>query len=132
MCPTATSGAVTFWQIFWKVQRFAITCDSIYLLVLHFFGDLELLLVCISLCCNKILGELPPFFVARSARLAGKKLEETQEEDDDDDDKGSLFHKIMNYVKGYLDVALGRFAFVSIVLMASIPNPFLYGNPSVY
>eukprot|EP00753_Platysulcus_tardus_P009505 PLAT2152.1.p1 GENE.PLAT2152.1~~PLAT2152.1.p1 ORF type:complete len:460 (-),score=224.49 PLAT2152.1:85-1299(-) len=62
-------------------------------------------------------GELPPYFFARAARLAGEHLEEL--EDGDDADAGSLLSRF----KGMLHYYINRWGFWAIFLCAAIPNP---------
>nr|BAJ94121.1 predicted protein [Hordeum vulgare subsp. vulgare] len=64
------------------------------------------------------IGELPPYFVARAARLTGQKLEELEELDDDD--------KPLSYTdraKHLIYHMLQKYGFLSIMLFASVPNP---------
>lgn len=80
------------------------------------------------------LGELPPYFVARAASLSGKRLEDIDSPDDyDDSNTGELdsgkthkeptfFQGMMGKMKNFVDFALGRFAFLSIMLMASVSS----------
>eukprot|EP00002_Diphylleia_rotans_P024643 TRINITY_DN4873_c0_g1_i5.p1 TRINITY_DN4873_c0_g1~~TRINITY_DN4873_c0_g1_i5.p1 ORF type:complete len:352 (-),score=70.10 TRINITY_DN4873_c0_g1_i5:666-1721(-) len=96
-CPsTAVEGAaVTLLQIFRRVQL-----ESF----LWGFGT--------------ALGELPPYFVARAARLAGGETEEEAE----------LEHvgpkdPLMMRVKAYFYKNIKNFGFFGIMLFASIPNP---------
>lgn len=77
------------------------------------------------------IGELPPYFVARAARLAGeriKDLDESESDSDNDDNnnevskkkkKKSLFDRAKQTVISWL----GRIGFIGILLFASIPNP---------
>eukprot|EP01125_Pyxidicula_operculata_P013228 TRINITY_DN4372_c1_g3_i1.p1 TRINITY_DN4372_c1_g3~~TRINITY_DN4372_c1_g3_i1.p1 ORF type:complete len:420 (+),score=97.33 TRINITY_DN4372_c1_g3_i1:19-1278(+) len=82
------------------------------------------------------LGELPPYFVARAARISGKKLESIEKNDDglgDDDDKesdsdsSSITAKLGNYVDQFLNQHFARrgffLKFIMIMLFASVPNP---------
>lgn len=62
------------------------------------------------------IGELPPYFIARQARLSGEKLESLEEiKTDKKSFMGKMKEKIYNYVK--------NFGFVAIMIFASIPNP---------
>jgi len=59
------------------------------------------------------IGELPPYFMARAARLSGEKLDE--EEDDED----SKWHAVKSTIKTLVE----RVGFLGILACASIPNP---------
>eukprot|EP00002_Diphylleia_rotans_P003659 TRINITY_DN12547_c0_g1_i3.p1 TRINITY_DN12547_c0_g1~~TRINITY_DN12547_c0_g1_i3.p1 ORF type:complete len:360 (-),score=68.16 TRINITY_DN12547_c0_g1_i3:180-1259(-) len=96
-CPSISTheGYVTLWQIFRRVQLEAF---------LWGFGT--------------ALGELPPYFVARAARLAGGETEEEAE----------LEHVTENdpfflRAKAYCYKNIKNFGFLGIMLFASIPNP---------
>lgn len=78
------------------------------------------------------IGELPPYFVARAARLAGERIKDIDESESDSDNdvngneeskkrkrKKSLFDKAKQTVISWL----GRIGFIGILLFASIPNP---------
>jgi len=73
------------------------------------------------------IGELPPYFVAKAARLSGKKLEETLEElgdgGDDEEEGNDTNPSIMDRVKKLVIGSIGSFGFFRIMLFASIPNP---------
>eukprot|EP01112_Ceratiomyxa_fruticulosa_P017700 TRINITY_DN5568_c0_g3_i1.p1 TRINITY_DN5568_c0_g3~~TRINITY_DN5568_c0_g3_i1.p1 ORF type:complete len:385 (+),score=73.34 TRINITY_DN5568_c0_g3_i1:280-1434(+) len=60
------------------------------------------------------LGELPPYFVARAARLSGMRNEDPNEVEED----GRL-----NRIKNVLINLVNRLGFFGILLFASIPNP---------
>jgi len=62
------------------------------------------------------LGELPPFFVSRAARLAGDRIAEL---DELADPKQSLADRVKVYVYEHLQ----KHGFITILLMASVPNP---------
>lgn len=64
------------------------------------------------------LGELPPYIIAKKARQAGKTAEEL-EELEKATDKSSLLYKLKNAVFEHVE----RHAFVTVLLLASIPNP---------
>eukprot|EP01111_Echinosteliopsis_oligospora_P016431 TRINITY_DN6832_c0_g1_i1.p1 TRINITY_DN6832_c0_g1~~TRINITY_DN6832_c0_g1_i1.p1 ORF type:complete len:405 (+),score=119.30 TRINITY_DN6832_c0_g1_i1:40-1215(+) len=61
------------------------------------------------------LGELPPYFVARAARLSGMRLEKPAEEEE-----GTGF---MARMKRQLPSLVKHMGFFGILLFASIPNP---------
>lgn len=65
------------------------------------------------------IGELPPYFVARAARLAGQRVAELDEGAEEIKQDSSLVGKIKQFA---LD-RLGNLGFVGIMLFASIPNP---------
>lgn len=72
------------------------------------------------------MGELPPYFVARAASAAGGMDEELedilmdqQDESKEDDSKSSCIERS----KKRLAIFLKNYAFVTVLLMASIPNP---------
>lgn len=100
------TGPISFWKILWKVKLEA------------FFWGL-----------GTALGELPPYFMARAARLG------TKESDDDEElirfqqllidaelhhlDNFSFFERVRYYVFRLIE----RVGFFGILLCASIPNP---------
>jgi len=59
------------------------------------------------------IGELPPYFVARAASMAGGTHEELENQE-------GLFKT----VKDIIEKALKNHAFIVVILCASIPNPF--------
>ena len=63
------------------------------------------------------IGELPPYFVARAARLAGKEEEELEEL------KSADKMTLMLRAKKFLYILLQKYAFITVMLCASIPNP---------
>eukprot|EP01116_Phalansterium_solitarium_P025732 TRINITY_DN9986_c0_g1_i1.p1 TRINITY_DN9986_c0_g1~~TRINITY_DN9986_c0_g1_i1.p1 ORF type:complete len:405 (+),score=111.41 TRINITY_DN9986_c0_g1_i1:95-1309(+) len=63
------------------------------------------------------IGELPPYFVARAAALAGQKDDEIEEE------LAAHPNSYMPRIKARLHALLLRFGFFGILLFASIPNP---------
>lgn len=65
------------------------------------------------------LGELPSYFVARSARLSGKKLEEAEVAAKRWGDDLSLVDR----VKRFVEDRMRRAPFMGILLAASVPNP---------
>jgi len=68
------------------------------------------------------IGELPPYFVSRQARLSGQRLEELDElEEEERGDKPSPSK--MDRIKLLLYHALQRWGFWAIVICASVPNP---------
>ncbi|CAG5022855.1 unnamed protein product [Parnassius apollo] len=94
ICPTETvaAGAVTIWSIMSKVR-------------------IESMLWGVGTA----LGELPPYFMARAARLSGGSLAEVTEIDADDTRTGRAKAMVQKLVQ--------RVGFVGILACASIPNP---------
>jgi len=95
ICVTDGIGVPTFWQLLKKVQLDAFLWGV-----------------------GTALGELPPYFVARAARLAGQDITEfnfagLQNET-------GFFGKLK---KAMVEFCLGRYGFIGIMLFASIPNP---------
>lgn len=71
------------------------------------------------------LGELPPYFIARAARLAGSRAEELEElelEKKTDSSNASL-NNFITHVKLIMTSLLRRFGFFGIVAFSSFPNP---------
>lgn len=58
------------------------------------------------------IGELPPYFMARTARLSGQKLEEEEEEDQDP----AWYHSGKQMIKNVVEKA----GFFGILLCASV------------
>jgi hypothetical protein len=75
------------------------------------------------------IGELPPYFVARAARLAGKrskemeKLEREMQGKTEEKQEKSAFNQFVKKMKKILFSFLGNLGFFGILLFASIPNP---------
>ena len=67
------------------------------------------------------IGELPPYFVSRAARLSGQKLAELDELEEED--RGERVPSTMDRVKLVLFHALQSWGFWAIVVCASVPNP---------
>merc|ERR1712168_836891 len=74
------------------------------------------------------LGELPPYFMARAARLAGQDLDD---EDDDDEFKAEMKEALeeadtstmIGKAKAFMHNLVKKVGFFGILLAASIPNP---------
>eukprot|EP01097_Dermamoeba_algensis_P005084 TRINITY_DN3244_c0_g2_i1.p1 TRINITY_DN3244_c0_g2~~TRINITY_DN3244_c0_g2_i1.p1 ORF type:complete len:390 (-),score=85.01 TRINITY_DN3244_c0_g2_i1:44-1183(-) len=94
LCPTtvAATSTVTLWSIIHKVQLESFLWGA-----------------------GTAIGELPPYFVARAARLSGKELQEFEELKDQ--------HTFMNRAKAFALQILEKFGFFGILIFASIPNP---------
>jgi len=101
ICPSVVSAAttVTLWQILRKVQFEAFLWGA-----------------------GTAIGELPPYFVARAARLAGESVSEL-----DELEQGivqdSFFSKTIAQIKRIMFSLLGNLGFFGILMFASIPNP---------
>ncbi|KAH8369656.1 hypothetical protein KR093_000569, partial [Drosophila rubida] len=67
------------------------------------------------------LGELPPYFMARAARLSGKCVEERQEMAERQRRSGKL--GLFNRSKLLVERVVLRIGFLGILLCASVPNP---------
>lgn len=61
------------------------------------------------------IGELPPYFMARTARLSGEKLEE------EDDDQDSKWHTVKETIKTLVE----RVGFLGILACASVSQYFI-------
>jgi vacuole membrane protein 1 len=73
------------------------------------------------------IGELPPYYVARAASLAGKKSEELEEiEGEISKDVKQL--TFTEKAKVYIYKTLQKNAFITILLLASVNFLFLYLN----
>jgi len=70
------------------------------------------------------IGELPPYFVSRAARLANKKVEiEGIEVVVEDYASLTFVDKLKQKGQKLMFLILGRFGFIGILLFASVPNP---------
>ncbi|KAF2069666.1 hypothetical protein CYY_009014 [Polysphondylium violaceum] len=102
IAPLSGSGnvAVSFFSILQKVQLAALLWGA-----------------------GTAIGELPPYFVARTARLKGLKLEQEKKDeassnDDDKKEKGFL-----ERISSKVPDLIGNLGFFGILAFASIPNP---------
>lgn len=91
-CPDKPEAVISFWAIVWAVQL-----ESF----LWGFGT--------------AIGELPPYFVSRAARAAGKKAEGMEELDD--------FSGFTGVIKKAIFTSIRNYAFITVLICASIPNP---------
>eukprot|EP01135_Chromosphaera_perkinsii_P010531 Nk52_evm41s2152 gene=Nk52_evmTU41s2152 len=101
VCPSSGDDEVSFWQILGKVRFEAFMWGA-----------------------GTAIGELPPYFVARAARISGEEDEEIMEELNEIEEiqnakNMSLFMKMK---KGVHDL-VNKVGFFGILLCASIPNP---------
>ncbi|KAM9978216.1 hypothetical protein ACTFIY_011959 [Dictyostelium cf. discoideum] len=103
---TAMIGGVSFWMILQKVQWAAL-----------FWG------------AGTAIGELPPYFVARTARLKGlkleqeKKLKEQQQQEKPIDEKDQPKKGLLERLSEKVPALIGNLGFFGILAFASIPNP---------
>ncbi|EGT36782.1 CBN-EPG-3 protein [Caenorhabditis brenneri] len=106
-CPTTKSNiAVTFWQIVAKVRVESLLWGA-----------------------GTALGELPPYFMARAARISGQEPDDEEyreflelmnaDKEKDGEQKLSLGERI----KSWVEHNIHRLGFPGILLFASIPNP---------
>lgn len=93
-CPVPSQDQISFWTIILSVQ------------LESFFWGL-----------GTALGELPPYFIARAARMANQKPEEIEELEKAN--KSGIVDK----VKLFIAKSLKSHGFITVMLMASIPNP---------
>eukprot|EP01113_Clastostelium_recurvatum_P040719 TRINITY_DN6359_c0_g1_i1.p1 TRINITY_DN6359_c0_g1~~TRINITY_DN6359_c0_g1_i1.p1 ORF type:complete len:401 (+),score=65.11 TRINITY_DN6359_c0_g1_i1:68-1270(+) len=110
VCPPILQGAllhhVTYWDILRKVQLAAFLWGA-----------------------GTALGELPPYFVARAARLAYGEEEDESSDSEDDTPPGVKKSKkakktgFIARAKEALPAIVSRLGFPGILLFASIPNP---------
>ncbi|NP_001360488.1 Ectopic P granules protein 3 [Caenorhabditis elegans] len=106
-CPsTKSSIAVTFWQIVAKVRVESLLWGA-----------------------GTALGELPPYFMARAARISGQEPDDEEyreflelmnaDKESDADQKLSIVER----AKSWVEHNIHRLGFPGILLFASIPNP---------
>jgi len=93
-CPPGVRPQISFWSILLAVQ------------IESFLWGL-----------GTALGELPPYFVARAASVAGKTSEEL-----DELEKGEN-HGFIDKMKLLIYKNLQKYGFLTVLLCASIPNP---------
>jgi len=82
---------------------------------------LKVLPACFLWGAGTAIGELPPYFVSRAARLSGQKLEELDELEEED--AGVRTPSTIDRLKLVLFHALQKWGFWAIVVCASVPNP---------
>ncbi|XP_019420793.1 PREDICTED: vacuole membrane protein KMS1-like [Lupinus angustifolius] len=66
------------------------------------------------------LGELPPYFISRAARLSGREVDAMEELDNDD--KGIMAAQL-NQIKRWFLSHAQYLNFLTILVLASVPNP---------
>ncbi|EGC31453.1 hypothetical protein DICPUDRAFT_82663 [Dictyostelium purpureum] len=101
--PTSVSDeAITFWMILQKVQWAALLWGA-----------------------GTAIGELPPYFVARTARLKGLKLEkEKKSKEENNLEKKEEENKgLLQKLSDKIPALIGNLGFFGILAFASIPNP---------
>jgi len=92
VCPEGEDAvSVTYWEILRKVQFEA------------FLWGL-----------GTAIGELPPYFVARAARLSGMRVQDAEEDND---------NTPLDKIRRFLPSIVTNLGFFGILLFASIPNP---------
>lgn len=92
-CPQPATTAITIYEIVRAVQ-------------------LEALLWGIG----SAIGELPPYFISRAARKTGKKSHEVEEIEHTSSTCSGRIKRLLYYI-------LQRHSFITVLLLASIPNP---------
>ncbi|EFJ15115.1 hypothetical protein SELMODRAFT_155951 [Selaginella moellendorffii] len=65
------------------------------------------------------LGELPPYFVSRAARLSGERLKAL----DDIENESATKDSLLTRVRQWMVTKIQRFGFFTILICASVPNP---------
>ena len=93
-CPQDVTEDISFWTILWAVQ------------LESFLWGL-----------GTAIGELPPYFVARAARMANKKADDLNEMENEES------HWIIAKGKRVITNSIVKNGFVTVLLWASIPNP---------
>ncbi|XP_023514623.1 vacuole membrane protein KMS1-like isoform X3 [Cucurbita pepo subsp. pepo] len=69
------------------------------------------------------LGELPPYFISRAARLSGGRSEAMEELDASSRETDGLISTYLNRIKRWFLSHAQHLNFLTILLLASIPNP---------
>ncbi|XP_050381716.1 vacuole membrane protein KMS1-like [Argentina anserina] len=69
------------------------------------------------------LGELPPFFISRAARIAGSELEVMKDLDSSSTEDGGVVANHVNRIKLWLLSHSQYLNFLTILVLASVPNP---------
>ncbi|KAJ0966297.1 hypothetical protein J5N97_027435 [Dioscorea zingiberensis] len=69
------------------------------------------------------LGELPPYFIARAARLSGSKVETMEELDATSSKEDGILSDLLKKTKRWLFSHSRHLNFLSILALASVPNP---------
>ncbi|KGN48010.1 vacuole membrane protein KMS1 [Cucumis sativus] len=69
------------------------------------------------------LGELPPYFISRAARLSGARSEAMEELDASSRESNGFIPTYLNRVKRWFLSHAQHLNFLTILLLASVPNP---------
>ncbi|KAL2506783.1 Vacuole membrane protein KMS1 [Abeliophyllum distichum] len=69
------------------------------------------------------LGELPPYFISRAARLSGGKVGAMEELDSSSIEENGIFSALLNRIKRWFLSHAQYLNFFTILVLASIPNP---------
>lgn len=69
------------------------------------------------------LGELPPYFISRAARISGSKLEAMEELDASLDENSGIIATRLTAIKHWLLTHSQHLNFFTILVLASVPNP---------
>mmetsp|Transcript_25700 Transcript_25700/g.45046 ORF Transcript_25700/g.45046 Transcript_25700/m.45046 type:complete len:251 (+) Transcript_25700:380-1132(+) len=92
-CPLPSNTGISVYDIVWAVQLEAILWGI-----------------------GTALGELPPYFISRAARKTGKKAHEVEEIEHASNTCSGRIKRLLYYI-------LQRHSFITVLLLASIPNP---------
>ncbi|KAF5736856.1 vacuole membrane protein 1-like [Tripterygium wilfordii] len=69
------------------------------------------------------LGELPPYFISRAARLSGSKVDAMEELDDSSSEDNGVVATHLKQIKRWLLSHSQHMNFFTILVLASVPNP---------
>ncbi|XP_038721825.1 vacuole membrane protein KMS1-like isoform X1 [Tripterygium wilfordii] len=69
------------------------------------------------------LGELPPYFISRAARLSGSKVDAMEELDDPSSEDNGVIATHLKQIKRWLLSHSQHMNFFTILVLASVPNP---------
>ncbi|KAJ0093191.1 hypothetical protein Patl1_25393 [Pistacia atlantica] len=69
------------------------------------------------------LGELPPYFISRAARISGSRLDAMDELDDTPTENEGFFAAQLRKVKRWFFTHSQHLNFFTILVLASVPNP---------
>ncbi|KAK4434019.1 Vacuole membrane protein KMS1 [Sesamum alatum] len=69
------------------------------------------------------LGELPPYFISRAARLSGDKVDAMEELDDSSKEDEGFISARLNKIKRWFLSHAQYLNFFTILILASVPNP---------
>lgn len=69
------------------------------------------------------LGELPPYFISRAARLSGGKMDALEEFDTSSDEDSGIIATHLNQIKCWFFSHAQHLNFFTILVLASVPNP---------